>query len=62
MSSCEYGNEPLGSIKCKESHEYLKHYQLPKKDSAYMELAGQWVSQSVSQSVSSHNYMTCVKV
>jgi hypothetical protein len=32
--SCEHGDEPSGSIKCREVHEYLHNWQLLKKGSA----------------------------
>jgi hypothetical protein len=32
--ACEYGNEPLGSIKCGEFFDQLTTSQLLKKDSA----------------------------
>jgi hypothetical protein len=32
--SCEHGNEPLGSIKGRESVDLLSEYQLLKVDSA----------------------------
>jgi hypothetical protein len=31
---CEHGNEPLGSIKCREILEWLHSWRLLKKDSA----------------------------
>jgi hypothetical protein len=33
-SSCEHGDEPLGSIKCWEVLGWLQNWQLLKKDSA----------------------------
>jgi hypothetical protein len=33
-SSCEHGNEPMGSITGGEFLDHLSDYQLPKKDSA----------------------------
>jgi hypothetical protein len=33
LGTCECGNEPLGSIKCGESLDYLKTGQLLGKDS-----------------------------
>jgi hypothetical protein len=32
--NCECGNEPSGSIKCREFLDYLKTHQLLRKDSA----------------------------
>jgi hypothetical protein len=32
--SCEHGDEPSGSLKCWEVHEYLQNWQLLKKGSA----------------------------
>ena len=34
VDTCECDNEPSGSIKCGEFLDYLKKYQLLKKDSA----------------------------
>jgi hypothetical protein len=34
VSSCEHGDEPSDSIKCRELLEFLREYWLVKKDSA----------------------------
>jgi len=32
MGTCEYGNEPLGSIEGNKSHDYLSDYLFPSQE------------------------------